>query len=62
MTVQEIMNYYGSGYRFHKVTGFSHTCLVNWNKAGYIPLATQRKLKLLTQGALIVRLEDAMPG
>ena len=58
MTLEDIIEYFGSGYRFERATGLSHTNLIHWRKRGYIPLVSQRKIEERTEGALKVRLED----
>lgn len=52
MTLDDIKNFYGSGYSFHKKTGWAHTNYTYWEKKGYIPILTQNKIELLTNGAL----------
>lgn len=61
MTIDEIYKLYKTSYAFEIATGLSHTNLVNWRKAGYIPLASQRKLEKLTEGKLVARWEDLGP-
>lgn len=58
MTIEEVLKYYGSAYRFGKVTGMSHANVSNWKKNGFIPIETQIKIEALTNGALKARLED----
>lgn len=52
MSPDDVKQYYGSGYRFNKETGMSHSTLSNWVKWGYVPLVAQTKLQLLTKGLL----------
>jgi hypothetical protein len=52
MTPQEVWNYYGSSYQFHKKTGMSNASIVNWMKWGFVPENSQYKLERLTNGVL----------
>ena len=58
MTLEEVMNFYGTGYQFKKKTGKSHVCYIHWRKQGFIPIATQIFLEGHSNGALKARLED----
>lgn len=58
MTLTEVLEYYGNGYRFEKETRYAHTNIVHWRKKGYIPLKAQKKIAELTGGVLAIRLED----
>jgi hypothetical protein len=53
MTPSDVKDHFGSGYRFNKETGMSHSNLRNWFKWGGIPFYTQLKIQFLTKGALI---------
>lgn len=52
MKPEDVKEYFGSGYRFNKVTGMSHGSLNNWIKWGFIPEESQYKLERLTKGGL----------
>lgn len=58
MTLDEVIEYFGSSYQFHKKTGMSHTCYVHWKKNGYIPILSQNRIEKMTNGALISRFSD----
>lgn len=58
MTIEEVLEHYGSGYQFEKKTGLSRGNVTNWKRMGFIPIATQIKIEELTNGALKARLED----
>lgn len=50
MKPQEILNHYGTMYRFHKETGIAASSLGNWIKWGYVPEMAQYKLEHITNG------------
>ena len=52
MTLDEIKQYFGTGYQFEKRTGWAHTNYTYWKRKGYIPMLTQSKLERLTNGDL----------
>lgn len=52
MTIDEVKKYFGSGYKYEKITGRSHTNFIAWRRAGYIPILTQNKLEKITGGGL----------
>ena len=58
MTLDEIKLYFGSGYRFNKITKMSPTSWSNWFKQGYIPLRSQLIIEKATCGELKAKLED----
>lgn len=58
MTVDDVLNYFGSGYAMHKEIGLSPSNIKNWLSYGYIPLQTQFKLERLTNGGLKVDEKD----
>jgi hypothetical protein len=58
MTVDDVLNYFGSGYAMHKEIGLSPSNIKNWLSYGYIPLQTQFKLQRLTNGGLKVNEKD----
>lgn len=57
MTFEDVKNFYGNGYRFHKLTGMAQNNFVNWKKSGFVPIKTQFKIQLLTNGQLIADIE-----
>ncbi len=52
MTPQQVLEKYGSQYRFQKETGMSHRCLGRWLKDGKVPETSQYKLETITGGSL----------
>lgn len=52
MKPEEVKKFYGTKYRFHKLTGMSANTLGNWLKWGFIPEAAQYKLERITNGEL----------
>ncbi len=52
MKPQEVKQYYGSGYKFWKITKMAQATLGNWIRWGYVPEAAQYKLERLTKGEL----------
>ncbi len=59
MTLEDLKNYFGNGNRFEKETGISHTSWGNWFKDyGFVPIRSQRKIEIITQGALKADLKD----
>lgn len=52
MKPKDVKDYYGSCYKFNKVTGMSHSTLSNWIKWGFVPENAQYKLERLTKGEL----------
>jgi hypothetical protein len=52
MKPEDVKKYYGSSYRFHKITGMSNATYCNWMKWGYVPRDAQYKLEAITKGAL----------
>ena len=52
MTIDEVLQYYGTGYRMNKMIGLSPTLPSNWRKYGYIPIQTQMKIERLSKGVL----------
>ncbi|MES2133159.1 MAG: hypothetical protein V4506_12510 [Bacteroidota bacterium] len=61
MTFRELFNFYGSGYRFEKVTGMSVANFGNWRKKGFIPIASQMRIQDLSQGQLKASFGDCEP-
>ncbi len=58
MTVDDVLNYFGTGYRMKKAIGLSSSNIRNWLSYGYIPFDTQIKIERLTNGDLKVNKED----
>ena len=58
MTLHELKLYFGSGYRFNKITKMSPTTWLNWFKQGYIPLRSQVFIEKVTNGELRAKVED----
>ena len=52
MTPKEVRKYFKTGWRMFKATGISATSLHNWDQWGYVPLNSQCKLEIFTNGAL----------
>lgn len=57
MTIDDIKKYFGTFYRFNKLTGQSINNCYNWQKRGFIPIASQVKIEKLTGGELKASLE-----
>jgi len=58
MTLDDIVKHYGTGYRFSKVTGYSHSTFYWWKKIGRIPVMAQITIQELTNGALIADMSE----
>lgn len=58
MTVDDVLNYFGSGYEMKKKVGLSPSNIKNWLSYGYVPFRSQIKLQRLTNGALKVNDDD----
>ena len=59
MTLIDLKKEFGTSYNFAMRTGLSHVNWVHWfNKYGYIPIESQRKIEQLTNGALKASLDD----
>lgn len=54
MTVDDVLNYFGSAYEMKKQVGLSPSNIKNWLSYGYVPFRSQIKLQRLTNGALKV--------
>lgn len=52
MKPEDVKRYYGSNYKFHKITKMSASTLANWLKWGFVPLNAQYRLEALTNGKL----------
>lgn len=53
MTLDEVKNYYGTTYKFTKLTGCNSSSWAIWGRRGYIPVVAQLKLELMSGGTLI---------
>lgn len=58
MTINDLKEYYGSGYRFNKDTHMSASSFMNWNNRGYIPWGSQLIIERLTEGKLKADKQD----
>ncbi len=59
MTLDDLKNEFGTSYKFSMRTGMSHVNWVHWfNRYGYIPIESQRKIELITNGVLKASLDD----
>lgn len=52
MKIEDVIEYFGSGYNMQKLHGLSHSNFAHWRKLGYVPITTQIKIERLTKGAL----------
>lgn len=52
MKPEEVLEFYGTKYKFNKETGYAAGSLFNWLRKGFIPEAQQYKIERLTKGAL----------
>lgn len=57
MTIEDVLEYYGTAHKMQKTHGLSHNNINNWRSYGYIPIATQLKIERLTEGKLKASLE-----
>lgn len=57
MTLDDIVQHFGSFYRMTKEINISTQSTVMWKKKGYIPIVTQIRIEKLTHGALKANLE-----
>lgn len=53
MTPKEVRKYFGTGYKLNQLTGMSDNNLNNWDKLGYVPFKSQKKIEELTNGELV---------
>ena len=58
MKPEDVRNLYKTCYRFRAHTKMSANSFTNWNKWGFIPFKSQKKLEKLTNGALKAVWED----
>lgn len=52
MTIQEIEEYFKTGYNFAKETGMSHTAFMKWKRGRKISYEAQRYIEYHTNGEL----------
>lgn len=52
MKAEEVLKYFGSYYRFNKVTGMSPSTLKNWVDKGHVPKNAQYRIEHITSGHL----------
>lgn len=52
MNPNEVRKYFKTGYNLKMTTGMSDNNLNNWDKLGYIPFKSQKKIEHLTKGEL----------
>jgi len=52
VTPIQVEKYYGTKYKFWKITGMSSSTLGNWLRWGYVPELAQYKLEKITNGTL----------
>lgn len=52
MLIDEVKKHFGSSYAFARATGMHHANYQNWKKKGYIPIKTQHRIEVATQGHL----------
>lgn len=52
MSPENVLDKYGTKYKFNKETKMAASSLGNWLKWGYVPLGAQLKLERITKGEL----------
>lgn len=52
MTPKQVRTYFKTGYNLRQKTGMSDNNLNNWDKLGYVPFKSQKKIEELTKGEL----------
>ncbi len=60
MTIEEVLQHFGSSYRLEVQTGILHQNVVYWKRCGCIPLTMQYRLNELTKGKLKIKLRDGL--
>lgn len=58
MTPKCVRKFFKSSYIFSRETGMSSSSFMNWEKTGYIPYLSQKKIEKVTQGKLKARWVD----
>lgn len=61
MTPKEVRDYFGTGYNLNQKTGMSDNNLNNWDKLGYVPFKSQKKIEELTNGELVAVWDNKEP-
>lgn len=61
MTPNDVKKYFVTGYRLTKLTGMSDNNLSNWEKMGYVPFKSQKKIEELTKGELVAVWDEKEP-
>ncbi len=56
MTLEDVLEHFGTGYNLEKLHGISHTNIRVWRAKGYVPIESQLRLERLTEGALLADL------
>jgi len=52
MQLSDLIEHYGTCYKFSKATGMSIASYYNWEKKGYIPVASQARIQIYSDNAL----------
>lgn len=60
MTLDEVKNYFVTGYGMKKMIGMSSNNISNWECLGYVPIQSQMKIEKLTNGSLKAHCSDAV--
>jgi hypothetical protein len=58
MTLLEVKEYFVTAYRFSKLTKMSPNNWENWERRGFIPYDSQRRIERSTLGRLIASVKD----
>lgn len=58
MTIEQLLEYYKTGYSFRKNTGMSSSSWSNWKKWGRIPFESQIKIQHLTNNELLAEMPE----
>ena len=58
MTLEQVLEYYGTAHRMELKHGLSHKNIRSWRERGYIPIQTQLRIERLTDGVLKADLND----
>jgi len=53
MTLDDLMDYYGTIYKVSKGLGLSPSSAYHWWRLGYVPIETQIRIQEKTNGALV---------
>lgn len=52
MKVEDVLAHYRTAYNFSKVSKMSINNIYNWRNMGYIPIVSQIRLEVISEGAL----------